>query len=194
MEVFRLHPDGINPELRALLPYALGGLRDPELYAEVMAEAWAALRADRDMNAVLKEMAESGGVKTTVLKHERGVLKDDEFVKDVATQPESFVDNPFVNKDHGAMTHLVQDIVVTRAFKRAGIGKSSAEFRAMIGQALGETDPMLLKDFARAAQLTNGQVSRTSEILWRYTYDSLTFDVNTPEVLGPIFRELLDVR
>jgi hypothetical protein len=193
-KVFALHPEGVNPELKALLPHALAGLRDPELYGEVMAEAWAALRADRDMNSILKEMAEAQGGKTRVIKHQQGTLKDEEFVKDVATQPEHIVDNPFVNKDHGAMTHLVQDLVLTRAFKRAGINKTASEFRQMLGAAVGVTEPELLRSFQQFKQLTGERTATTSEVLWRYTYDSGAWEANQPEVLGPIFQELLDVR
>lgn len=194
MKVLELHPDGVNPELRALLPHVLAALRDPELYGEVLAEAWTMLRANRDMNAALKEMAEAGGGKTRVIKHQRGTLKDEEFVKDVATQPEHIVDNPFVNKDHGAMTHLVQDLVVTRYFKRMGINKTASELRQMIGAAVGETKPELLRGFKSFKQLTGERTVSTSEVLWRYTYDSGTWEANQPEVLGPIFQELLDVR
>jgi len=193
-KVLELHPEGVNAELKALLPHAMAGLRDPELYGEVMAEAWAALRADRDMNSILHEMAEAQGGKTRVIKHERGTLTDEEFVKDVATQPEHIVDNPFVNKDHGAMTHLVQDLVLTRAFKRAGINKTASEFRQMIGAAVGETEPELLRSFQQFKQLTGERTATTSEVLWRYTYDSGAWEANQPEVLGPIFQELLDVR
>jgi hypothetical protein len=159
-----------------------------------MAEAWAALRADRDMNAALKERAEAGGGKTRVIKHQQGTLKDEDFVKDVATQPEHIVDNPFVNQDHGAMTHLVQDLVLTRHFKRMGINKTASEFRQMIGAALGETDAEVLRGFQQFKQLTGGRTAPTSEILWRYTFDSGAWEANQPEVLGPIFQELLDVR
>jgi hypothetical protein len=84
--------------------------------------------------------------------------------------------------------------VVTRYFKRMGINKTASELRQMIGAAVGETKPELLRGFKSFKQLTGERTVSTSEVLWRYTYDSGTWEANQPEVLGPIFQELLDVR
>src|ERR1044072_8355796 len=124
MEVLAKGKGSANREIEALLPTVLAGLRDPELYAEVMAEAWVRLRANRDMTQALMDMAKADGGKIRVIPHEMGEIKDG-FVKKVASKKEYWVDNPFVNTDHGALTHLVQDLVVNRARTRAGRGTSS---------------------------------------------------------------------
>jgi hypothetical protein len=183
----------VNREIEAHLATVMSGLRDPELYAEVLAEAWAALRTDRDMTRVLMDMAKAEGGKIRVLPHELGEIKDG-FVKKVASKKEYWVDNPFVNTDHGALTHLVQDLVVNRAFKRAGSDMTSLKFRALIGKAAGQVRPEQMMRRG-AAVFTRGQEIAAADLVWRFTYDSLHMgQLNQPETIYPILRKLFDVR
>jgi hypothetical protein len=193
MEVLARGKGSANREIEALLPTVLAGLRDPELYAEVMAEAWLRLRADRDMTKVLMDMAKADGGKIRVLPHEKGLLKEG-FVEKVASKKEYWVDNPLVNTDHGALTHLIQDLVVNRALKRAGSDMTSLKFRALIGKAAGKVQPEQMMRRG-AAVLTRGQELPAADLLWRFTYDSLQMgQINQPETIYPILRKLFDVR
>lgn len=193
IEVLRSGNTAVNREIEALLPTVMAALRDPDLYAEVLADAWAALRADRDMTKVLMEMARADGGKIRVLPHELGEIKDG-FVKKVASKKEYFVDNPFVNTDHGALTHLVQDLVVNRAFKRAGSDMTSLRFRALIGKAAGKVQPNQMMRRG-AAVFTRGQEIPVADLVWRFTYDSLHMgQLNQPETLAPLLKKLFDVR
>jgi hypothetical protein len=191
----RLNPSGVNQQLEHLLPIAVGGLRDPELYAELMAEAWSMLRADRDMTKALIEIAQSGGAKVHVLPHEVGLMKGKKFVDEVATKGESWIDNPLVNNAHGVSSHLIQDIVVTRALKRAGVGMTSQELRVLIGQATGEVKFLKMRRTSALVLLTDGgQATSSAELIWRATYDSFfARNLNRPEDLGEILKKLLDV-
>ncbi len=191
----RLNPSGVNQQIEQLLPIAVGGMRDPELYAELMAEAWSMLGADRDMTRALIEIAQSGGAKVHVLPHEVGLMKGKKFVDEVATKGESWIDNPLVNNAHGVSSHLIQDIVVTRAFKRAGIGMTSQEFRVLIGQATGNVKFLKMRRTSALVLLTEGGQEITSaELIWRATYDSFfARNLNRPEDLGEILKKLLDV-
>src|SRR3954468_6897182 len=89
---FRLNPSGVNQQIEQLLPIAVGGMRDPGLIAELMAEGWTMLRTDRDMTKAMIEIAESGGAKVHVLPHEVGLMKSKQFVDEVATKGESWID------------------------------------------------------------------------------------------------------
>jgi hypothetical protein len=194
ISVLKANPSAINQEIEALLPVVLAGLRDPEIYAEVMAEAWAMLRADRDMTAALIEMAKADGFGVRVLPHNMGLIKDEKFVKEVAGKKKHWVDNPLVNNAHGVSSHLIQDIVVNRAFKKANIKMTSVEFRAKLGQATGKLDPMKVRRTAFTPIVTGGKEIATSELLWRVTYDSMIMGhLNRPESLGEILKKLLDV-
>jgi hypothetical protein len=194
ISVLKANPSAINQEIEALLPVVLAGLRDPEIYAEVMAEAWAMLRADRDMTAALIEMAKADGFGVRVLPHNMGLVKDEKFVKEVAGKKKHWVDNPLVNNPHGVSSHLIQDIVVNRAFKKANIKMTSVEFRAKLGQATGKLDPMKVRRTAFTPIVTGGKEIATSELLWRVTYDSMIMGhLNRPESLGEILKKLLDV-
>jgi hypothetical protein len=193
MDVLRSEKSAVNREIEAALPIVMRGLRDPDLYAEVMAEAWAALRTDRDMTKVLMDMAKADGGKIRVIPHELGEIKDG-FVKKVASKKEYFVDNPFVNTDHGALTHLVQDLVVNRALKRAGSDLTSLKFRALIGKAAGKVKPDQMMRRG-AAVFTRGQEISAADLVWRFSYDSLHMgQLNQPETLSPLLKKLFDVR
>ena len=53
----------VNPQIRKALLTVMGGLRDPKLYAEVLAEAWQrAMRSNGSINHGLLEMALEGGM------------------------------------------------------------------------------------------------------------------------------------
>jgi hypothetical protein len=190
----RLNPSTANLELERRLPIALGGLRDPELYAELMAEAWTMLRPDRDMTRALIEIAQSGGAKVRVLPHELGLMQGEAFVKKVATKGQSWVDNPLVNNAHGVSSHLIQDIVVTRAFKRAGINLTSQQFRVEIGKATGAVDFLRMRRTSALTLLTDGKELSAADIIWRVTYDPMfAQNLNRPEDLGDVLKRLLDV-
>jgi hypothetical protein len=193
MTVLRANPSDTNREIEQLLPIVMGGLRDPSLYADVMADAWATLRADRDMTHALLEMANADGFPTRILPVETGMMEADKFVREVATKGSHWVDNPFVNGPHGALSHLIQDIVVNRALKRAGSGMRSVEFRVLMRQATGRTtlEQMMASE---AALFTGGREIMTTDLLWRFTYDSFVMgQLNKPEELGQILKLLLDV-
>ncbi len=191
----RLNPSDVNRQIEQLLPIAVGGMRDPGLIAELMAEAWATLRTDRDMTKAVIEIAQSGGAKVHVLPHDAGLMKGKKFVDEVATKGESWIDNPLVNNVHGVSSHLIQDIVVTRAFKRAGISMTSQEFRVLIGQATGNVKFLKMRRTSALVLLTDGgQEISSAELIWRATYDSFfARNLNRPEDLGEVLKLLLDV-
>jgi len=179
----------------------MGGLRDPELYAEVMADAWQiAKTAQTDINAALKEMASAGKVPIHTVPQEAGVMKSKEFFDKVATKPAHWVDEPLFFDDHGEMTHLIQDLVVDRALKRAGVNLRSSEFRELLGKAEGTV--VEAEGYATTANKTfikNKQEwetdMKTGDYVWRFTYDLLqNGHINKPEEVGIRLRMLLGAR
>jgi hypothetical protein len=140
---------------------------------------------NRDMTKALIEIAQSGGAKVYVLAHKVGLMEGRSFVKEVATKGKSWIDNPLVNNVHGVSSHLIQDIVVTRAFKRAGINMTSQEFRVLIGQAIGNVRLSRMKSTSALALLTGGKEISTADMIWRATYDSFfARNLNRPEDLA----------
>ena len=188
----KMSAEGSNPQIEKLLPIVMKGLRDPELYADVVADAWVMLRADRDMTHVLMEMAAADGFPVRILPKEAGIMQDEKFFE-YATEKAHWLDNPLVNTNHTASLHLIQDIVVNRGFAAAGVKCTSAEFRALLREAAGELNPDQFRRTAGAVWLGDKTV-KTGDLIWRFTYDSQMFGhINKPEETGIILKLLLDV-
>jgi hypothetical protein len=106
IKALKATPGTHNAEILELLPHVMGGLRDPELYAEVMADAWQiAKNAQTDINTALKEMARAGKLPIHTIPPEAGILKSKEFFDTVATRKAHWIDEPLFWDDHGEMTH-----------------------------------------------------------------------------------------
>ncbi len=161
-------------KIEKLLDVVWGGLRNPKLFADVLAEAWQrAWIEDTSVEAALIAMAqESSGNKAVWIP--RSQAKDllenpGKFFELYASKEPSFVDLPLLGAKHKAMAHLIQDLVVDRAFRARKIEMTSGKFRALLGQTTGRfvpppgdmqvlTDPAT-KDMA------------TGDYVWQLTYD-----------------------
>jgi hypothetical protein len=187
-----------NAKILEVLPSVMACLRDPELYAEVMADAWQiAKNAGTDINAALKEMATAGKLPVRTIPRDTGIMKSKEFFETVATKPEHWVDEPLFFDDHGEMTHLIQDLVVDRGLKRAGVNMRSTDFRELLGKAEGQV--MEAEGYATKLNTTFRHNAkefetdmRTGDYVWRFTYDILqNGHINKPEELGIRLKVLL---
>ena len=69
------------------------------------------------------------------------LLRPAQFYKRYGGDAVFWVDNPLLMEAHGAMTHLVQDLVVSRGLQRAGKRLTGPEFRARLGRLRGERRP-----------------------------------------------------
>jgi hypothetical protein len=179
------NPGPVNDQIRELLPIVMGGLRDPHLYGEVMAGAYArAIKLDTNISTGLVHVAAENGLPIKVIPRKAGLLDGDKFFGNYASRRIHFVDKALQDDMHGSMTHILQDLVVDRALKAAGKKMSSGEFRALLGKAEGA-----FKAGKKAERL------KTGDYIWRATYDQVQLGhLPTPESLSPILNKLLALK
>lgn len=193
----------INEQLAEALPHVIKGIRNPELYGEVLADAWALAKGPppMDINAALETMARSGGAPVRYIDAKVGEMLPAEFFKQYGGQAGSFIDLPFQNNPHGAMTHLLQDLVVDRALHKAGGSiKTSTGFRGLLGKAEG----MVAEEAGFATQSTMTFVKnekvvetqmKTGDYIWRMVYDNTgALQINRPEAIGDVLINVLGIR
>jgi hypothetical protein len=186
-------PKGVNRRVAELLPIVAEGIRNPALYAEVIVDAFEAMRvaanANPDVNRALLQLARADGHGVKVVPREYGTLIND-FWGDHASTPFHIVDLPFLGGDHGAMTHVLQDLVVNKAFEAAGIGETSAGFRALLGRCEGFVDNLTYEVFETEKPYS----TKLGAAVWESTYDITEDVVNRPEVIRPILRDLFGLQ
>jgi hypothetical protein len=123
-----------NREILALVDKYMGALRDPKHWAEVMADVWelAGKMPNPDFRKALLQLAESR--LGAPLKVPNQLFKGGAFFKDYAKTGRPLIDTYFEGKAHGDLSHLLQDLVLDKAF---GAGTSS-KFRQLLGRAEGK--------------------------------------------------------
>jgi hypothetical protein len=186
----------VNARIAEALPHVVAGIRNPELYGEVLADAWALAKRPpgMDINAALEEMARAGGAPIRYIDANEGVMSGQVFFERYAGRPGSFIDQPLLDDNHGAMTHLVQDLVVTRALRRANQNLTSAEFRGLLGQAEGRVNKSAYQT-AFDVFGSREDSMRTGDYVWRMVYDNTEpGQINRPEDLGKALRAAIGVR
>jgi hypothetical protein len=191
-------PGPKNAEIAKALPHVVKGLRDPELYGEVMADAWALAKTPpgMDINAALEQMAHNGGAPIRYIEAKEGILDAPVFFEKYAGKPGHFIDLPLAGDPHGAMSHLVQDLVVDRALRRAGQDLTAVEFRGLLGQAEGK----VAVDAGYATKSTktfidDEKTMKTGDYIWRMVYDNTgAGQINRPEELGDQLFLALGIR
>jgi hypothetical protein len=198
-----------NRKLLALVDKYMGALRDPKHWAEVMADAWeiAAKMPKPDFRKALLELAESRV--GTPIKIPNQVFKGDEFFQRYVKDGQPLIDTFFHGKEHGDLTHLLQDLVIDKAL---GAGKS-AEFRQLLGKAEGKVTVWEQGAKSNTVKLTPyGTHSRsgtnttflqgetemsTGDYVWRWTYDLLYEKeamrrLPQPEIVNPKLDSIFD--
>jgi hypothetical protein len=120
-----------------------------------------------------------------------GLVEAAEFFREYVTQPVAIHDVALAGTAHGAMTHVIQDLVVNRALAEAAkrglkLPRSSAEFRAMLAKLdmVVEFPDRLSGDVIIEMSL--------GEAVWRGTYDVFQpAYFPTPEAVAPRLQEAL---
>jgi hypothetical protein len=199
-----------NGEILAVVDKYMGALRNPKHWAEVMGDAWelAGKMPNPDIREALLQLAKKR--LGTPLEIPKKIFEGGEFFKTYVTSGRPLVDQAFKGMPHGEMTHLIQDLVLDKAF---GAG-TSASFRKLLGQAEGEVTVWTQAAKTNTVKLTKyGTHSRsganttflddetrmsTGDYVWRWTYDLLYAKVPMrrlpqPEAVGPQLDALLDV-
>ena len=217
IEALKANPGKNNIKILARIEKVMDALQNPKLYAKVLGDAWDLVKAGEatDINEALKQMAEKTGLAVNEIP-ETKQYRPDEFFAQVATQKAYWVDKPLGQFPHGAMTHLLQDLVVNEAL---GGPDKSAEFRELLGKAEGTVERYVRRGGqlvpSKFAELPNtifvdevnqaGDVvpevkMQTGDYVWRFTYDLLYQGdalkdlgrLPQPEVLRPLLNLLRD--
>ena len=216
IEALKANPGPNNVKIRARIEKVMDALQDPKLYAKVLGDAWRLVKAGKaaDINEALLMMAKETGLKVNEIPETKR-YRPDEFFAEVATQKAYWVDKPLGQYLHGAMTHLLQDLVVNEAL---GGPHKSAEFRELLGKAegtvkreVGRGGELVPSKFAQhpntifvdetnqAGDVVRREVEmRTGDYIWRFMYD-LFYQGDAlknlgrlpqPEFLRPLLNEL----
>ena len=188
----------VNAQIAEALPHVIRGIRNPELYGEVLADAWALAKGPprMDINAALEQMASSGGAPIRYIDAKEGLLDPPVFFDKYAGKPGSFIDLPLQGDDHGAMTHLVQDLVIDRALRRANQSiSSSTQFRGLLGKAEGTVAKDLYATVSTRTFEKAENTMRTGDYIWRMVFDNTgAGQINRPEAIGNQLLLALGVR
>lgn len=192
-----------NAQIAEALPHVIKGIRNPELYGEVLADAWALSKGPPpiDINAALEQMARSGGAPVRYIDPSAGIMDPQKFFDEFAGKPGHFIDLPLQNNSHGAMTHLLQDLVIDRALRKANANvASSVQFRGLLGKAEGKVAESAgyatktTTTFIKNEELVETEM-RTGDYIWRMVYDNTGVEqINRPEALGDVLINVLGVR
>jgi hypothetical protein len=187
-------PRGANPTVARLLPIVAGSLRNPAVWAEVLVDAWEAIRANAqqypDFNRALIALARLDGYEITAIPRAYGT-DNDYFIRDYAATQFHFVDLPFLGNMHRALTHLTMDLVVNKGFQLAGEAMTSSEFRAMLQGCEGWVDDTTL----RVVPEGTPEALRMGDAVWVHVYDVLGIDhLNSPEDVGRVLNGLIGLQ
>lgn len=175
---------GNNARLLELTPEVWRALHDPDAIAAALAEIWLeehllGIMAPRSASARYGEaamvLARRRGAPVVILPQSASFTAD-QFFQNVVVSGNRFLDLSAVTLgegEHGAITHLVQDLAVDRVL--AGTGLRAEQFRALLAHALGNEGRAL------------------GPVLWDALYDAFMGRINQPEVLYPAMRSVLDL-
>ena len=126
-------------EVQELLPIVQTSLRDPDLYAEVIADAWerARRRTHGSIRDALVEMAKKTGAPVKVIEQGR-MSRRRSSTSAMAGRRRTRSTIRCILADHGALTHLVQDLVVGARAKAGGQAAHGTAVRGRLGRLRGK--------------------------------------------------------
>ena len=193
--------DSASRRVLDVLDVVWAALRDPQLWAEVIATAWErAIAGGTSIDAALISMAEesSGEKATWIPRYLTQWLLDNPgaFFDLYASQPRPFVDMPLFGDQHRGLSHLLQDLVVNLGLKRAKKDMTSFQVRQLLVHIPGKLVPARPSD--RPNIDTGGQPEmRLGDYAWQLTYDLNTRDRKhfpQPEAVAQALHELLNLQ
>ncbi len=199
-------PGNTNAEVQKLLKRVWDAAQSPGARADVAADVMDMTRPggiDPDVLTMQLRMR-AGGVEVTpesaavlVLAEREGLalmkvlrpLEADEFYEQVVKVPKAFYDvggkefaptgDPTLK--HGAITHLFDEITITRGLQSSGLrDMTSPKFRELLGQTEGIIDGIPVGDY-----------------IWREVYDVFRISemrINEPEVLLYVLKSIEELK
>ena len=193
--------DSASRQVLEVLEIVWAALRDPELWAEVIASAWErAIAGGTSIDAALISMAEesSGEKATWIPRHLAQWLLDNPgaFFDLYASQPRPFVDMPLMGNEHRGLSHLLQDLVVNLGLRRAKKNITSFQVRRLLVHIPGKIVPARTPGGPTID--TGGPPDmRIGDFAWQ-----LTYDLNQPgwkhfpqpEAVAQALHELLNLQ
>jgi hypothetical protein len=174
MNALRAAPGrGTNQAVVEHAEVAWKALHDPALIGEVLAGVYGASVTDTRADgigainrAILRAAAKEGPV---IAVPKNSTIGDGEFFKNWIGTGRRFFDLGIDTQRHGQTTHLIQDLIVDEAFKRAGLSMNASTFRNALAGAVADGIP------------------DPGNRLWIRIFDG--FDtIGTPENLMPALR------
>ena len=172
----------INAELMKSVYAVYVSVRDREYILDTAAKVWERAAADQTTTEeALRRMA-ADGQQLPVMDE----MLDPEPFRQYLLKPLPFVDDAFKGDNHGAFTHVFQELVVATAL---GSRTAARRFRHVLAESLGKGEV--------AGKLPESPFwSR----LWDAIFDAAVPSdrskgswLNNPETLGPILHEHLDL-
>jgi hypothetical protein len=164
-------------------------LQDPTLIAEVMGDIWHLARVDKiSLKDAARRLAEQHGAKWVEIK---ALYENADFYNAYVKTGVGFFDEGAANSKmelgtkkftHGGMTHLIQDLVITKAFDRAGVNITAFKFRSLLDKVQGKV------------KLRDGKMIDLGDFLWQQLYDLINLPelpINQPEVLFTFLKDIL---
>jgi hypothetical protein len=184
LDLLRANPEaGSNQQLIELTPEVWKALHDPDGLGYALSEVWLeehllslvapAAAADRFGDAAL-QLAGRRGAPVVVLKPGSN-FEIDTFYSEVVVKGNRFLDLDILarNPEHGATTHLIQDLAVDRVLWKAGV--SAEQYRALLAGAIAPDGRKVGND------------------LWIDLFDPLTENINNPDNVYRAMREVLEI-
>jgi hypothetical protein len=171
---------GKNDEVLSMLRTVWDGLQDPDLVAAVIIDVWLESQrlgrasgptASPLTNAAISlSLAAGATIETIPPRSQIGDIGDIDFFDQYVKAGVRFYD---LNIDdvHGYTTHLIQDLVVDRALSAAKIPLRAEEFRALLGDVVGQQN--------------------LGVRIWIALYDAAYGQINQPEALMPALQSVL---
>jgi hypothetical protein len=184
LEQMRANPTaGNNQRLLELTPRVWRALNDPDTVAAALSEVWL---EEHLLGLMAPRVAsERYGQAAAVLSRRRGApvivlpagqqFGPQDFFEQVVVRGNRFLDQSVLaaSPEHGATTHMIQDLAVDRML--FGTGVRAEQYRALLSGAVGRDG------------------SRVGNDLWIELYDSFAGGINQPEVVHPIMRSAIPV-
>jgi hypothetical protein len=125
----------------------------------------------------------SGNQLIDVLPANAGLVPGVVFLQEIVASERWFIDLAALNLTeggtHGALTHLLQDLVADRAL-RTHDGTTAIEFRQLLGRL-------------QRLQYPGDDPTQAGLDVWQSTYDSLDRSLAVPDVVWPPLRDLLNI-